>query len=110
VSDGMNLPLWLRDFITYEGYDRAPVKLEQDNMSCITMLQRGESTAQATNYIDVRMFCVSDYIRRGEVIVQYVSTKEMTSDYFTKPLTGGPFTKMCERIMGCTRTADQCKR
>ena len=105
VSDGMNLPLWLRDFITYQGYDRAPVILEQDNMSCITMLQKGESTAQATKYIDMRMFWVSDYIKRGEVTVQYVSTEEMTSDYYTKPLTGGPFTKMWERIMGCTTPA-----
>jgi Reverse transcriptase (RNA-dependent DNA polymerase) len=105
VSDGMNLPLWLRDFITYQGYVRAPVILEQDNMSCITMLQKGESTAQATKYIDVRMFWVSDYIKRGEVTVQYVSTEEMTSDYYTKPLTGGPFMKMWERIMGCTTPA-----
>ena len=105
VSDGMNLPLWLRDFITYQGYDRAPVILEQDNMSCITMLQKGESTAPATKYIDVRMFWVSDYIKRGEVTVKYVSAEEMTSDYYTKPLTGGPFMKMWKRIMGCVTPA-----
>ena len=96
----MNIPLWLRDFIEYQGYPRAPVSLEQDNMSCITLLQKGESTATATKYIDVKLFWVSDYIKRGEVRVTYVPTGEMTSDYFTKPLQGSLFTKMSNRIMG----------
>lgn len=100
VADGMNIPLWLRDFIEYQGYPRAPVSLEQDNMSCITLLQKGESTATATKYIDVKLFWVSDYIKRGEVRVTYVPTGEMTSDYFTKPLQGSLFTKMSNRIMG----------
>ena len=100
VSDGMNIPLWLRDFVTYQGYDKEPVRLEQDNMSCITLLQKGESTAAATKYIDVKRFWISDYIKRGEVTVQYVPTLDMTSDYFTKPLQGSLFDKLRNRIMG----------
>ena len=100
VSDGMNIPLWLRDFISYQGYKKMPVRLEQDNMSCITLLQKGESTAAATKYIDVKRFWISDYIKRGEVVVQYVPTLEMTSDSFTKPLQGSLFEKLRNRIMG----------
>ena len=66
----MIIPLWLRDFITFQGYSKEPVHLEQDNMSCITLLQKGESTAVATKYIDVKRFWISDYIMRGEVIVK----------------------------------------
>ena len=101
VADGMNAPLWLRDFISYQGYDKQPVKLEQDNQSCITLLQKGESSATATKYIDVKMFWISDYIRRGEVTVQFVPTGEMTADYYTKPLQGALFKKMASRIQGC---------
>ena len=100
VSDGMNIPLCLRDFITFQGYSKEPVHLEQDNMSCITLLQKGESTATATKYIDVKRFWISDYMMRGEVIVKYVPTLEMTSDYFTKPLQGSLFDKLHNRIMG----------
>ena len=100
VSDGMNIPLWLRDFITYQGYEKTPVRLEQDNMSCIALLQKGESTAAATKCIDVKRFWISDYIKRGEVVVEYVPTLEMTADYFTKPLQGSLFNKLRDRIMG----------
>ena len=58
-------------------------------------------TAQSTKYIDVKMFWISDYIKRGEVIVQYGRTDDMTSDYFTKPLQGNGFNEMWARIMGC---------
>ena len=100
VADGMNIPLWLRDFITYQGYEEGPVLLEQDNMSCIALLQKGESTAAATKYIDVKRFWISDYIKRGEVAVKYVPTLEMTSDFFTKPLQGALFDKLRNTIMG----------
>jgi hypothetical protein len=35
VSDGMNVPLWLADFIVHQGHKAQPVQLEQDNLSCI---------------------------------------------------------------------------
>ena len=41
-----------------------------------------------------------DYIKRGEVTVQYVPTLDMTSDYFTKLLQGSLFDKLRNRIMG----------
>ena len=94
VADGINLPLWLRDFRTYQNYERAPVRREQDNKSCITLLQKGESIAQSTKYIGLKMFWISDDIKRGEVIVPYVRTNDVTSDYFTKPLQGNGFNKM----------------
>ena len=97
VADGMTIPLWLRDF---QGYKKTPVRLEQDNMSCIALLQKGESTAAASKYIDVKRFWISDYIKRGEVVVEYVPTLEMTADYFTKPLQGSLFDKLRNRIMG----------
>lgn len=77
------------------------MRLEQDNKSCITLLQQGESTARSRKYIDVKLFCISDYIKIGEIIEQYVRTDDMTSDYFTKPLQGNGFNKMWARIMGC---------
>ena len=56
VSDGMNIPLWLADFIRLQGHPSQPVRLEQDNQSCMTLLTRGRSTAATTRFIEIRKF------------------------------------------------------
>lgn len=100
VSDGMNIPLWLADFIRLQGYDPQPVRLEQINKSCITLLTKGRSTAETTRFIEIRKFWISDYIKNGAVDIVYDPTAEMTSDYYTKPLQGAIFDKMFKKIMG----------
>ena len=100
VSDGMNIPLWLAGFIAYQRHGKIPVRLEQDNQSCITLLTKGRSTAETTRFIEVRKFWISDYIRIGAVNIVYVPTEDMTSDYFTKPLQGTVFSKMVKKILG----------
>ena len=100
VSDGMNIPLWLADFIRLQGYPPQPVRLEQDNQSCITLLTKGRSTAETTRFIEIRKFWISAYIKNGAVDIVYVPTEDMTSDYFTKPLKGALFAKMFAKIMG----------
>ena len=96
----MNIPLWLAGFISYQGYGKIPVRLEQGNQSCITLLTKGQSTAETTRCIEVRKFWISDYIRIGAVNIVYVPTEDMTSDYFTKPLQGTIFSKMVKKILG----------
>ena len=100
VSDGMNVPLWLADFIRYQGHGKHPVRLEQDNQSCITLLTKGRSTAETTRFIEIRKFWISDYIRIGAVDIVYVPTEDMTSDYFTKPLQGALFEKLVKKVQG----------
>ena len=85
VSDGMNIPLWLAYFIRLQGYDPQPVRLEQDNQSCITLLTKGRSIAETTRFIKIRKYWISDYIKNGGVEIAYVPTAEITSDYFTIP-------------------------
>jgi hypothetical protein len=98
--DGMNIPLWLAGLVWYQGYKKQSVRLEQDNQSCIALLNKGRSTAETTRFIEIRMFWISDYTRNGAVEVVYVPTEDMTSDYFTKPLQGAIFSKMSKKIMG----------
>ena len=100
VSDGMNVPLWLADFIAHQGYKPQPVRLEQDNQSCIALLNKGRSTAETTRFIAIRKFWISDYIRNGAINVVYVPTEDMTSDFFTKPVQGAVFVKLSKKILG----------
>ena len=100
VSDGMNIPLWLADFLSYQGHGKRPVRLEQDNQSCIALLNKGRSTAETTRFIEVRKFWITDYIRTGAIEIVYVPTEDMTSDFFTKPVQGAIFTKLAKKILG----------
>ena len=85
-SDGMNIPLWLVGFITYQRNGKHPVRLKQDNQSCSALLTKGRSTAETNCFIEVRQFWISDYIRIGAVNIVYVPTEDMTSDYYIKQL------------------------
>jgi hypothetical protein len=100
VSDGMNIPLWLAGLVSYQGYKKQSVRLEQDNQSCIALLNKGCSTAETTRFIEIRMFWISDYIQNGAVEVAYFPIEDMTSDYFMKPLQGANLSKMSKNIMG----------
>lgn len=100
VSDGMNIPLWLADFIRLQGYPPQPVCLDQDNQSCMTLLTKGRSTAETNRFIEIRKFWMLAYLKNGAIDMVYVPTAYMTSDYFTKPLQGALFTKMFAKIMG----------
>ena len=86
-SGGWHEPTTLVERLHNIKLRQSTVTLDQDNKSWITLLQEGESTAQSTKYIDVKMFWISD----------------MTSDYFTKPLQGNGFNKMWARSMGCKK-------
>jgi hypothetical protein len=76
------------------------VRLEQDNQSCIALLNKGHSTAETTRFIEIRMFWISDYIKNGAVEIVYVPIEDMIAGYFTKPLQGAKFSKMSKKIMG----------
>jgi hypothetical protein len=75
------------------------VRLEEDNQSCIALLNKGRSTAETTRFIEIRMIWISDYIHNGAVEVVHVPAEDMTADYFTKPLQGAIFSKMSKKIV-----------
>jgi hypothetical protein len=69
VSDGMNTPLSLADFINRQGYPPQSIYLGQDNMSCMTLHKKGKATAETTRFIEIRNFWVSAYIQKGAIDV-----------------------------------------
>ena len=49
--------------------------------------------------MNIRYFFVHDRINSGEVAVEYLSTDEMLADVLTKPLQGGRFKKLRDRLL-----------
>jgi hypothetical protein len=54
LSDSASQGLHLRHFIIAQGYACGPVTLHQDNMSTMTLVERGRSAGERTRHIDIR--------------------------------------------------------
>ena len=76
----------------------------QDNTSTIKLARNGRrSCGQRTRHINIRYFYITDKINDGTVVMSYCPTKEMVSDYFTKPLQGSLFRLHRNAIMGVSQ-------
>jgi hypothetical protein len=76
----------------------------QDNTSTMKLAQNGRrSCGQRTRHINIRYFYITDKINDGTVVMSYCPTKEMISDYFTKPLQGSLFRQHRNAIMGVSQ-------
>ena len=80
-------------FLDAQGYESLPIILHQDNMSLMTLAEKGRSTSERTHCIQIRYFWIHDYIDRGDIFLLHCPTEEMIADFFTKPLQGELFIK-----------------
>lgn len=69
-------------------------------MSTIAMIKNGRPKAENTRHINIRYFHLTDYIDRGEMVIEYVETKNQHGDFYTKPLQGVDFMRHRAYIMG----------
>ena len=72
----------------------------QDNQSA-SLLEKNSraSSGQCTWHIDIRYFFVTDRIKHRDMHIKYCPTGNMVADFFTKPLQGSLFQKLCVIIL-----------
>jgi hypothetical protein len=87
LSDSANQGLFLRNFLTLQGYDMLSVIVHQDNLSCMALLARGRSGGERT-HINIRYFWLKDRVDRGEATIVRKGTEELYTNVLTKPLQG----------------------
>jgi hypothetical protein len=111
VDDAMNFVEWIQLFVEQQiklintdsvlnkiGND---VVIQQDNTSTIQLVNNGkQSSTKRTRHINIRYFYVTSKIKSGRIRVIYHPTKQMVSDYLTKPLQGSLFRTHRNSIMG----------
>ena len=79
----------------------------QDNTSTIKMLMGGKRVCgQWTQNIHIRYFYAHERVNDGTIVITYCPTKEMVSDYLSKPLQGSLFRVHCNTLMGMTPAID----
>jgi hypothetical protein len=116
VDDVMNFAGWIQLFVKQQiksinndsilrkiGPD---VVIQQDNTSTITIQLENNGQASSTKrirHINIRYFYVTSKIKEGSIrVIIYHPTKQMVSDYLTKPLQGSLFRTHHNSIMGHT--------
>ena len=91
LSDSSNQALYLRNFIIGQGHLCGPVTVYQDNMSCMSLIERGRSAPERTRHIAIKYFWLKERVDQGEARVRHLGTKDMYANLLTKPLQGIQF-------------------
>lgn len=99
LSDMASLVIWWREFLMAQGYDIGKLEIEQDNTSCMKLVETGKTFNPMSRHINIRYFFIKDRIERGEIKLKYVKTEEMVSDILTKPLQGERFRYLRSKLM-----------
>ena len=81
--------LWCRDLLEELGYDQGKIDIKEDNMSCITMLQKEpRSFHSKSRHVRVKWaFFRQEYAKRT-IYLSYCATNKMIADLLTKPMGG----------------------
>ena len=58
-----------------------------------------KSSTKRTKHIELRYFFIHDPIQQDKVLIQHCPTLNMRADFFTKPLQGMLFYRLCDLIM-----------
>ena len=81
--------------------------VEQDNTSTIKLIKGGKRVCgQRTRNILIRYFYAHERVDDGTITVVYCPTKEMSSDYLSKPLQGRLFRTHRNTLMGLTQALE----
>ena len=100
MHDVLPQVIWVRNFLTEQGFDMEPAKIYQDNQSAILLEKNGRASAgKRSKHIDLRYFFAKDRIESGDIEVDFTPTTEMLADFFTKPLQGELFRKFRNLIL-----------
>ena len=83
--------LWLRKLlVNLFGQELRPMVIYCDNQSCIH-LSGNPIFHDRSKHIEIRYHFIRDYVQRGVVTLQYISTDEQVADILTKSLGRGKF-------------------
>ena len=83
--------LWLRKLLVgLFGVQLRPTMIYCDNQSCIK-LSENPFFHNRSKHIEIQYHFIWDYVQRGSIELQYISTNEQVVDIFTKALGKGKF-------------------
>jgi hypothetical protein len=100
LSDGSSLVIMAREWMICQGYKLGPTVIYQDNKSVLSLMTTGRTMKQRTKHLNVRYFFVMDRIKNQELRLEYLPTKLMIADLFTKPVVGKLLVSLRSAMLG----------
>jgi hypothetical protein len=100
IFDYSSSIICLREFLLSQGYLVGPATIHNDNISTLTMIDRGRHIGERTKHIHMRYFFIKDRVDSREVILKYLPTELMPADLLTKPLQGSQFYRFRAQLLG----------
>ena len=100
-SDKVLFALKCHEFMIAQGQSIGIPVVYQDNTSTITLITQGGGKFR-NKYMRVRQHVLLDLVKKKDVCVRYVTTKDMIADICTKPLQGDHFRFLVSRMLGKT--------
>ena len=92
--------MWARGFLQNVGFPQQKLTiLYEDNMSTISMIQN-KSNGKRTKHVEVRYNLIRDQVTNEVIAMEWLNTKDMTSDTLTKALAPGPFVHLRKNLLG----------
>jgi hypothetical protein len=90
--------VWIRSVFEAVGIPYThPFELECDSNTAISFSKQ-EGQHEAKKHIDVKIHYIQQLVRKDEISIGYVQSKENPADIFTKCLTGQYFTRGLELL------------
>ena len=85
VDDAAAMMFWSKLFMEAQGYVVDKNLLLQDNKSAILLEKNGKrSSGKRTRAINIRYFFITDQVEKGNCVIEYCATDDMTADFMTK--------------------------
>ena len=99
VSDKFLHTMKIHNFIVSQGYKLNSPIIFQDNMSVITIIKSADHN-HTNKYMHVRSENIKLFLNNEDIKIEYLPTKQMLADVFTKPLQGELFNEMRSKLLG----------
>mmetsp|Transcript_34490 Transcript_34490/g.52948 ORF Transcript_34490/g.52948 Transcript_34490/m.52948 type:complete len:153 (+) Transcript_34490:854-1312(+) len=100
ISDYLPVTIWMRMCLEAQGYSLWSNILHQDNQSTICLAKNGYmSASKQSNQINIQYFFVKHCINTEQLTIQHCPMDQMLTDFFTKPLQGSLFCKLCDMLL-----------
>jgi hypothetical protein len=101
ASDYLPNTIWVKMFLSAQGYAVQDNKFFQDNQSAMKLEKNGRASCGQKSRHIIRYFFMKDRIETEGIDIDYCPTEEMLADFFTKAsLQGSLFIKFKRVIMG----------
>ena len=100
VDDKVSKAMWTKQFIEHQGFVVNLNVIYQGNMSSLRLETNGmESTGKQTRHFDLKIFYITDLMKRKEIEVKCRPTDKMLATYLSKPLIGNKMRVMRQWIL-----------